>query len=373
MQPVTGPFVTDKQELGPSNSLGQRTIWYTDHKVSSRQKRPYNLPLPYNRVLKRITSFTHTNDDALLSLSQCTCMTNWWDPNGSVSAVSFNKAYRQCMAQLKPAQAELGAAAGEWHQSFGMITKRAGQLVKAYTAIRRGRFADAAKVLGLKGSPKGVSRKKQFADNLLEYRFGWGPLIGDISAAVETLASGLPAFRVSGSGSVRGSKATDSGPGGDTRSTSDSSYISSHKIRFWVRGYNPNTAVANQLGIVNLASVVWELVPYSFVVDYFTNVGQFLAGFTDQIGFDLADVNWTWRTMTTSTNTVSWDLKTDHPGHAEWTAYKFELERAVGPLPGPILTSQFKNIFAPTYDKQGNLNTPWRAATSIALLLQKLR
>ncbi len=39
---------------------------------------------------------------------------------------------------------------------------------------------------------------------------------------------------------------------------------------------NPNLYLANNLGLANPAIVVWELIPFSFVVDWFVTVGQFL-------------------------------------------------------------------------------------------------
>jgi hypothetical protein len=47
---------------------------------------------------------------------------------------------------------------------------------------------------------------------------------------------------------------------------------------------NPNTALANQMGFINPAAVAWELVPFSFLVDWFLPVGDFLNSFTDLLG-----------------------------------------------------------------------------------------
>lgn len=52
---------------------------------------------------------------------------------------------------------------------------------------------------------------------------------------------------------------------------------------------NKNLFLANRLGLVNPAAVAWELVPFSFVVDWFTNFGGYLDGFTDLVGLSYTD------------------------------------------------------------------------------------
>ena len=52
---------------------------------------------------------------------------------------------------------------------------------------------------------------------------------------------------------------------------------------------NPNLLLANRLGLVNPLSVAWELVPFSFVVDWFSGVGNVLDGYTDLLGLSVVD------------------------------------------------------------------------------------
>lgn len=47
---------------------------------------------------------------------------------------------------------------------------------------------------------------------------------------------------------------------------------------------NPNLYLASQLGLTNVAGTLWELTPWSFVVDYWFNVSQFLGQWTEYGG-----------------------------------------------------------------------------------------
>lgn len=354
--PVTGPFASLVETLGPPNSNGVRTTWFHHGQSWQRQKKPYNLPLPFTSDYKRITSLTATNPDASVVFDQCTsCASTTWSAYlGPASLQSWNRTHAKFVEAIKPAQAELGAAVGEMSKSLEMIANRSRQLYLTLKAIKGLRFGEAAKLLGIRKDFK--PRKKQFADALLEYRFGWAPLIGDIDNAMKTLTGGLPQFKVKAAASYNNQVSWKTGgplPGTPVY-THSMSYSSKHRITAFIGITNPNLALANQLGLLNPASVLWELTHFSFVFDYFVNVSQFLNGFTDLAGFDIIHPNWTWKPSASSVDTVTWN-----GGNASWVADRLEVQRSVGSIPGPILT-----VRAPWQLK------PWRAATSIALLLQ---
>jgi hypothetical protein len=64
------------------------------------------------------------------------------------------------------------------------------------------------------------------------------------------------------------------------------------KIRYSCRTYayyrlrNAGLATLSQLGLINPAVIVWERLPYSFVVDWFAPVGSWLNALTAAAGYD---------------------------------------------------------------------------------------
>lgn len=68
---------------------------------------------------------------------------------------------------------------------------------------------------------------------------------------------------------------------------------------------NPNEYALQQLGLANPATVLWEIVPWSFMVDWVFDVGTSLSAFTDLMGcsvshpfttvFGKADGSWGYR------------------------------------------------------------------------------
>ena len=369
--PLSGPFYDTVTELGPSVNGGPSRIWKSDYKEWTRQRKPYNLPLPYIRSIREATSLSANFPGVSLDLDQVWCCdTHTSAPVNKLldrlAKASFNKAYKDWVEALKPAQAELLAALAERASSMEMIAKRARQLASAASQLRSGNAGAALITLGFNsGDSKKLPRpgKKQFADTWLEYKFGWAPLAQDIRNAIKALNEPFPGFRVVGRGTVKGDFKDHVVAPGISVYDVFCDVKSSHKIFARLRATNPNIALANSLGLLNPAFAAWEVIPYSFVVDYFVNVGEWLNGFTDQYGLELTDTSWNWLCRANSKESLEFGTPPLPPsgGKAEWEGRRFELHRDTGTIPRPFL------IVRPPWRV-----SPSRASTSIALLLQQL-
>lgn len=219
---------------------------------------------------------------------------SWGGPTPNAFALVKSAAYDQFIEQCKGESASLGAAIGEWESSFDMIAARAIQLRKGITAFRRGQLSRAAAILAVPKdsvrNARGGVNKRHYASSLwLETHFGWTPMIGDIYNAVDVIQRPFP-------------KARDVKGRSTTRLTTKYSGIYSGTATTKLRGMyygkvevtNPNLLLANQLGLVNPLSVAWELVPFSFVVDWFVNVSQILSSVTDLLGLKVTRAGYTW-------------------------------------------------------------------------------
>lgn len=251
-------------------------------------------------------------------------------------------------------------------EALSMIEKRGRALAHFALQLRRGNFRLAAFALGLDRPPPGLKKKgKAFADNFLEFHFGWSPLIGDMHAAIDVLQGGVPPTRITASArSVQEGKSntsTLSNPIYYNRWTDDCVW----KIGSDALVTNPNLFLANQLGLVNPAAVVWDAIPFSFVLGWFVNVSSFLESFTDTWGISLTN---SYVTCHTTRDATEKEVQKNWPsanayGTINFSAYNYvRTQRSPGSAPGPALRIKEPWILSPS-----------RGLTAISLLLQRLK
>ncbi len=237
------------------------------------------------------------------------------------SSQSYARAYRKFQRLASVPRAEVLLNVVEGRKSLDMIAARTFQIVNLAKALRSGRLGDAWRYMSLNpnlslrdllrgGRLSGFSRSrgdsKKAVDNararrqlikdvssvILEWRYGWSPLMQDIQNAVEVLQKPYPPTKIIARGSYNGSQKLFTYGG----SAAITEHFSEHvTCRGTIQVTNPNLALANQLGFINLAYVAWEAIPFSFVVDWFLPVGNFLNNFTSYAGLTLSDASITMR------------------------------------------------------------------------------
>lgn len=252
---------------------------------------------------------------------------------------------------LIKSKAALGITAATANQSFKMIATRAATLRKAYTALRKGNFFAFTRALGISGERRIGRRHKDAADLWLEYTFGWVPLVSDMYAAANVMTDPFDVARSHGTATCKGTY-TSSGSSSDV-------YVSKHTRAVCTAGLkitNPNTALLTQLGLQNPAAVAWDIIPFSFVVDWFIKINRFVNTWNDMAGFAYVDPITTVQNKVTGLLDYHWWVTDDYYTNAGSGRSRV---RSIGIINQPA----FPTVCIPAPDR-------WLAATSTSLLVQ---
>jgi len=166
-----------------------------------------------------------------------------------------------------------GVALAEVDQTLSMIRSNAKRFRRIGESLVSGDMNKALRV-AFNGSAanhiKGFSGLRGIADNYLLYQFGVKPLVHDVLDAARSYGykSGRPKLiRVSVSGRVTSHGKTH---GFWTQN-------SERQVRKSIVCYLQTDEVTDESGMLDLPSIIWERVPYSFVVDWWIGVGAYLS------------------------------------------------------------------------------------------------
>lgn len=308
-----------------------------------------------------------------------------------VSASLHNRAIVEAMNKLKDSGANVAESVATLDKTFAMIAGVATTMRDIWLALHakqraRQRLWDKARNIyygRLKGPyksrrsirkkvffaswglpskrPKSDWYRKKAGSAWLELMYGWKPLINDLSLGLKAVKHGLPKLPVT---AIRNVKETNPLPFNYNPFTSpyameaSGSIVSGCKVRIDTVLTHPHLATLDSLGLINPFQLGWELLPFSFVIDWILPIGHSLTALSSPFGLSLKGFSVTDYSITSAE--YKWTSLPYVSGVKKSARIEtLSTERKVSsfwPMPGTFVKSPFTNLS--------------RAATALSLLQQ---
>jgi hypothetical protein len=225
------------------------------------------------------------------------------------------KALTRLFDKAKFYKTNVGLMVAEGRKTLNLIASTAVRLASFYSNLRAFRFRAALRNIGLEStrlvrklarmSRNYRSGSKFAAKAFLEFSYGWVPLLSDVYSSAEDLAKSNSSrsddVTIRGAASDTGTfsyrvdpsflEASDPKDKGNLTVSSDGvntvkRYVS-YKLQLRVADQSKRTNA--NLGLVNPLTLAWELLPFSFVVDWFAPVGDYLESLSAFTGLQFVD------------------------------------------------------------------------------------
>lgn len=199
-----------------------------------------------------------------------------------------NAALIAVRTKLKSSSVNLGVAFGERKQTAMLLGSTATRLASAVRHLRRGEIRRSMDELGI-SSRRRQPRGNNVPRKWLELQYGWKPLLSDVygaASALEQRPKGDWRVTASVTRKIEGRKTAGVAPGQFTVGwTCEARWLKSVYTRIDALPQNEATISLASLGVLNPLSVAWELVPFSFVVDWCLPIGGWLDSLDALLGY----------------------------------------------------------------------------------------
>lgn len=178
----------------------------------------------------------------------------------------------QLAEQIKGHSFDLAINMAESKRTYGLVLSNVRSLGSSLVNLKRGNFSQAFRALGVPTSRQRRLRARDISGRWLEMQYGWRPLIDQSYQAAKALEALNRDRTMRFIASKQRTKVHDLAESGGYQTFCRATI----SVKIICELYE-ELSLWRSLGLTNPASVVWEVVPYSFVVDWFLPVGSYLS------------------------------------------------------------------------------------------------
>lgn len=202
------------------------------------------------------------------------------------------KAITRAFNKLKQQKVNLGVAFAERHETAELCSKAMERIAAGVRAWRRRHSKSLWNQVKQEGQRFSHGGWKNIPNSWLELQYGWNPLMEDVEGACKKLAKrerDPDAYSAQVYATVKDNYVRNWSKSVSSIVVEDfpikDTVVMTCKVGLRYNLDNPLLATFSSLGVTNPAEIVWERVRYSFVVDWFLPVGNWLSSLDADFGW----------------------------------------------------------------------------------------
>jgi len=316
----SGVVTFNGYETNRSNMVLVRTSVNTPN-FNAKGKRPGTVDLPFNnfyykREINRglqgkytYYNYAHPEYGYLYDYSYGTIGTSigrfyaqpttaGWFTASEMEAVN-QKAISNLLSRIKDQKVNLVQMFAERAQTAELFAQTAKRIASCMHALRSGDFLRAARDLGLPGlsqrTLKRMNKRRRngtadgLANNWLELQYGWQPLLQDCYGSAELIAQ-KQVREIFARTNAKSTLKRDRQWYDPAILQPTQKIFRSDNVQFTVKygvvygTTDDGIKTMSQIGLLNPATIAWELMPWSFVVDWFIPFGNYVNSWDSTVG-----------------------------------------------------------------------------------------
>lgn len=244
-----------------------------------------------NRELDTSAKFPIRQKPYLINVGDCSSYDRWWyDTSGKPVSYAHDcitgiegtswpnipdgAVVQECINKLYGDTMNLVMAARDLYDANNLALDYFKRISRSVRAIKRGHFREAYKLfMGSRSVPRGV------ASNWLQFQFGVLPVIHTVQDAynVASRAQNNGLFRLTSSVEYTNSRGSHVGWSDGYKLIANGSSRSWKRCRCY--RYLSKKDIYNHMLRTNPVEAAWDAIPYSFLLDWFIPIGDYLKQF----------------------------------------------------------------------------------------------
>ena len=306
-----GPLLYNQSSTSGTTVTGRYSWTKQERSSVSTRKRPSGLDSIKATAYNRSTSINRTQIRSYSSNSSWEIGPSPYGPapidfDGATYQAARKALVTKLRTKVKGEVWSLGTFIAELPETMNYFKDALNTLVRTYRAVKRGDMREVRRMRKLRKAKRPPVTQKSLqhkvAGKWLEWRYAVSPLMSDFNGALKALYDRSNVVKPALKRVVVGSTSLyqEDGIYAYTGTTALRSRKIGHgRLRIGLYyAVTPQVQAFKRLGLLNPVAVLWEVVPLSFVVDWFIPIGTYLASLDAMAGVSI----WTsWESLQANT------------------------------------------------------------------------